>query len=220
MTKIAFAPGCALMLYKPQLAFRIHASLKQRIPELEMLSLCCKSEPYPGEASEIINLCPGCDRRYSNDYPSTHTRTLWEVLDQAENFPFPDHGGRRMTILDACPTRQKPEVHAAIRSLLKKMNITVTEPEKTGGHGTCCGDTFYGLLPVEKVLEQMQKRSDEMPEEEVVVYCVSCSKSIANGGKRPRYLPDLLLGEPTEVSVTDPDEWHAQLSAYIQDHLA
>ena len=36
-----------------------------------------------------------------------------------------------------------------------------------------------------------------MPAEDVVVYCVSCAKAMFIGGKRPRYLVDLLFGEAT-----------------------
>lgn len=38
-----------------------------------------------------------------------------------------------------------------------------------------------------------------MPCEEVVVYCASCITSMSVGGKRPRYLLDLLFGEDTDL---------------------
>ena len=121
-----------------------------------------------------------------------------------------------MTILDACPTRTEPRVHTAIRTLLKKMNIALVEPEKTRTNSTCCGDSFYGSLPVEQVKVQMKKRASEMPEEDVIVYCVSCCKSMHIGGKKPRYIVDLLFGEATQPKTFEPEEWHKELDEFIE----
>ncbi|MHC9538879.1 MAG: hypothetical protein AB9903_05115 [Vulcanimicrobiota bacterium] len=98
------------------------------------------------------------------------------------------------------------------------MNITLMEPEKTGTNGTCCGDSFYGAIPVSRVNEQMKKRADEMPCDEVVVYCVSCIKALHTGGKKPRYIVDLLYGEDTDAGIYEPDEWHGELQKYIDAH--
>jgi len=64
----------------------------------------------------------------------------------------------------------------------------------------------------------MKKRTDEMPRDEVVVYCVSCIQSIAIGGKTPRYLPDLLMGMETNMKVLPTDVWHRDLDIYIEQH--
>ena len=123
-----------------------------------------------------------------------------------------------MAILDACPTRNEDRVHDAVRSLLKKMNVKVVEPANTRKKGTCCGDSFYGILPVEEVKEQMKKRASQMPAQDVVVYCVSCCKSMHIGGKIPRYMIDLLFGEATDPATYEPEEWHAQIDKFISEH--
>jgi hypothetical protein len=38
------------------------------------------------------------------------------------------------------------------------------------------------------------------------------------GGKRPRYLVDLLFAEETSPGVFDPSVWHAQLDEFIAEH--
>lgn len=123
-----------------------------------------------------------------------------------------------MTILDACPTRTEARVHGAVRALLARMNIRVVEPANTRTRSTCCGDSFYGTLPVDQVKERMGRRAQEMPCEEVVVYCVSCAKAMHIGGRTPRYLVDLLFGEETPIGVFEPDAWHAQVEAFIDCH--
>jgi hypothetical protein len=98
------------------------------------------------------------------------------------------------------------------------MNIAVTEPEATRAESKCCGGRFYGSLPVEEVKEKMRERAREMPCEDVVVYCVSCIKSMYIGGKRPHYIVDLLFGEETQPGEFEPDAWHGSLRKYIDAH--
>ena len=216
--KKVFAPGCALMIYKPELGKRVLEYLNTDLGNIEEHLTCCRHEPNLENGTQIINTCAGCDRRYSQLYDGISTISLWEVLADSNTFPFPDYQGQQMAILDACPTRDQERVHNAVRALLKKMNITVVEPEKTRTKGTCCGDSFYGVLSVEQVKEQMKKRASEMPAEDVVVYCVSCCKSMHIGGKKPRYMVDLLFGEETVPGTFEPKEWHSQLDKFIIEH--
>jgi Fe-S oxidoreductase len=213
-----FAPGCALMLYKPEIAEKLNSILNDNFGSMDLLLTCCNHEPRISGPTEVVNICPGCDKRYANDYQSTTTISLWELLAGSDFFPLPDYGGREMSILDACPTREKVVVHEAIRTLLNRMNIKVIEPEKTGVRSTCCGDSFYGLIPMEEVKMQMHKRTSEMPREDVVVYCISCIKAVHIGGKSPHYLVDLLFGEETTPGTFEPDAWHGELREYIDRH--
>lgn len=64
----------------------------------------------------------------------------------------------------------------------------------------------------------MIKRTAEMPVEEIVVYCISCIKSVFIGGKKPRYLVDLLFNEDTLPQTLDPEVWHNELDEYITAH--
>jgi len=217
-TTRVFAPGCALMLYKPHLAEELNKLLDENLGSMDQLLTCCRHEPQLDGHTEVINICPGCDKRFSNDYQNTTTISLWEILAGSGFFPFPDYGGREMTILDACPTREKVVVHQAIRTLLGRMNIRVVEPDKTGTRSTCCGDSFFGVIPFEAVKNQMRKRTSEMPREDVVVYCISCIKSVYIGGKSPHYLVDLLFGEETHPGTVEPDQWHQELDEYIGEH--
>jgi Fe-S oxidoreductase len=213
-----FAPGCALMIYKPELAEKVHLMLNENIGKIDKLMLCCQHDPKFTAKTEVINICPGCDKRFENDYPNTSTVSLWEILAERDFFNFPDYQGKRMSIIDACPTRNKEKVQNAIRTILNKMNIALVEPKNTKAKSTCCGDSFYGEIPTEKVKEQMVKRTSEMPCDDVVVYCVSCIKSVYNGGKTPHYLIDLLFAKETVPKTFDPDEWHKELKDYIEKH--
>jgi Fe-S oxidoreductase len=212
--KNVFAPGCALALYRPDLARRITAVLSERFGPVAEHHVCCHHEPGLPAGTRVINVCPGCDKRFRTLYEGITTISLWEALAGDGSFPFPDYGGAGMAVLDACPTRDQPRVHNAVRALLARMNIVPVEPKATRTRGLCCGDGSYGIVPAGEVKAQMRKRAREMPAEDVAVYCVSCVKAMHIGG----HLVDLLFGEPTTPGTFEPDEWHRQLDAYIDAH--
>ena len=215
-----FTPGCALLLYKPHLAERLARHLEAHYGSRGNLLTCCRHTPQVPEGTRVINVCPGCDRRYRENYARPNTISLWEFLADDRDFAFPDYAGQEMTIIDARPTRNEDRIHEAVRTLADRMRITLVEPTATRRTGTCCGDTFYGKIPTGKVIERMRKKADRMPREDVLIYCVSCSKSMFNGGKRPRYLVDLLFGEDTLPGTRHPDAWHDELDLFIEGHAA
>ncbi|HVP36965.1 MAG TPA: hypothetical protein VMT04_08220 [Terriglobales bacterium] len=216
--KRLFAPGCALMIYKPHLAEKLHNILIQNLGPMEMFLACCKHiPPLPG-GTEVINICPGCDKRYRENYPDSSTISLWEVIAKNSFFPFPDYGKQEMTIIDACPTRDQARVQDAVRELASKMNISLFEPELTRAKSTCCGDVFWESIPTPEVIEQMKLKASTMPLDQIIVYCVSCAKAMFVGGKQPRYLIDLLFEEETIPKTFQPDLWHKELDEYMNSH--
>lgn len=216
--KQVYAPGCALMIYKPELAEKVNGFLNSELGNMPQHLTCCRHEPKLENGTQIINICAGCDRRYRELYDGITTISLWEILANSKNFNYPDYKGAEMTIHDACPTRTEARVHNAIRKLLANMNIKAVEPKETRENAICCGDSFYGLLSSVQVKEQMKNRSNQMPCENVVVYCVSCIKALYIGGKKPRYIVDLLFGEVTSIGTYEPEEWHGELQAFIDKH--
>ncbi|MDN5298079.1 MAG: hypothetical protein PWP51_632 [Clostridiales bacterium] len=225
-----FNPGCALMLYKPHLAQKIFETLNavndapdaisthERKAIVKWHDICCHHDPALPRGSHIINVCAGCDRRFRSLYDGITTRSLWEIIDADSAFPLPDHSGLTVSVHDPCPVREKPEVHAAVRSLLSKMNIVIRETAYHGTHSICCGDDLYPKAALDTVHAHMQRRAQAMPADDVCVYCVSCIKSMTIGGKRPRYLVDLLFNEATDPGVCDTVEWHRTLDCYIDLH--
>jgi hypothetical protein len=218
MKKYLFAPGCGLILYKPHLVEKLHHFLDAHYGPMGRLLTCCRHTPQIAPLTQVINICPGCDRRYRENYDKPSTVSLWELLAENEAFPFPDYKALEMTIIDACPTRDQDRVHDAVRTLAQKMNITIVEPARTRRKSTCCGDTFFGHLPTDQVIGQMKAKADEMPVDQVLVYCVSCSKSMFIGEKHPCYLVDLLFDEETVPKTTHPDLWHGELDRFIENH--
>jgi len=217
-TTTYFNPGCALSIYKPEMENMILEYLNKNYTKTAMHKICCQHEPQVEKGAVIINVCAGCDRRFSTLYEGISTISLWEVIDSFDSFAYPNYKGLKMSVHDACPIREKPQVHQAVRNLLKKMNIEVVETKFNGTRSICCGDDFYPKHSVEKVHKAMKKRAESMPCEDVCVYCVSCIKSMHIGGKTPRHLVDLLMHEATYPQTYDTVKWHEQLQKYIDCH--
>lgn len=206
-----YVPGCALMLYKPQLAEKLKQYIEAEYGAMETLLTCCFKQQALKPETCIITPCSTCDKRYKSLYKDCSTVYFLDVLAHSDSFPFPDYGGVEMSIQDTCSGRTDEKYLHAIRLLLERMNIRLVEAERSGKRGKCCGQVFYGKLPVEKVEEKMRERAQEMPCEDVVVYCSSCIQSMSVGGKRPRFIIDLLFGEPTEVEQPDIVLWNKRL---------
>jgi Fe-S oxidoreductase len=216
--KLFFAPGCALMLYKPELAYKIHLLLNEKLGDVESLMTCCQHEPNLPENSKVINVCPGCDMRFGKNYRGVSTISFWEVINENSFLKLPDYKGRSMSIIDACPTRDEDRVQDSIRNLLLKMNIRLVEPKNTRKESTCCGDVYYGSMPTVKVKGLMTEKAMEMPADDIVVHCVSCIMAVSNGGKNPQYIADLIFNEETHPESIDLDIWHKELKEFIEAH--
>ncbi|MDF2543039.1 MAG: hypothetical protein K0S47_2757 [Herbinix sp.] len=218
MTKTYFNPGCALSIYKPEMENKILTFLNENYGEVILHKICCHHDPQLEAGSEIINVCAGCDRRFRSLYEGISTISIWEVIDGLNTFHYPNYKGLELSVHDACPIRGKSQVHHAVRNLLRKMNINIVETKYHSSNSICCGDDYYPKLPIDQIHQKMKERADMMPCNEVCVYCVSCIKSMHIGGKTPRHLMDLLMGETTEPQIYDTVLWHEQLQVYINKH--
>lgn len=140
--KQVYAPGCAFMIYKPELVKKVSEFLNKNIGDIPDHLICCRHEPNLESGTRVINTCAGCDRRYRELYAGISTISLWEILAESKTFPFPNYNGMEMTIHDACPTKTEERIHYAIRKLLERMNIKVIEPKNTRTNAKCCGDSL------------------------------------------------------------------------------
>ena len=216
--KCYFNPGCAMSLYKPEAVDEILRLLNRRFLPTSLHTTCCRHEPNLPKGSTIINNCAGCDRRFRSLYEGIRTVSVWEVLDNIPALPLPTYDGLQLSVHDSCSFRKKPQVHAAVRSLLDKMHIEVVESPYSGTKSVCCGDNFYSHISIDEVTAFQKKRAAQMPCQDVAVYCVSCIKSMHIGGKTPHHMMDLVLGEPTDPQETRIDVYHELLDQYIEEH--
>ena len=216
--KYVYAPVCALMAYKPELADKLKTMVEAIYGPMDTLLTCCFNDPMLEPGSCIVTPCVTCAERYIKNHPDCSSLLILELLAESNDFDFPDYGGMSMSIQDTCSAKTQPQVLQAVRRLLQRMNINLQEPQKSGAHSKCCGQLLYGKAPLEKVENYMKGRASEMPCEDVVVYCSSCIMSMGVGGRRPRYLLDLLYGETTDMKQMGVNEWNQKLADFRKKH--
>ena len=216
--KYLFAPGCALMIHKPHLAEKLKEVAEKIYGPMDTLLSCCFNTPEIEPNTCIITPCSTCNNRYRSLYKECTTSFLLATIAESDTFPFPDYQGISMSIQDTCSGRTDDLYLNTIRTLLKRMNIHIVEAAKSGKRGKCCGQTLYGKVPQEKVEAYMVSRAQEMPEEDVVVYCASCIQGISLGKKRARFIIDLLFNEPTEADTAGIVSWNNRLAAFRNTH--
>ena len=215
MKRYVYAPGCALMSYKPYLAEWLKRYVEVQYGKMDTLLTCCFNNLKLDSDVCVVTPCATCAERYSSNNNSIF---FLSELAESSDFVFPDYGGIEMSIQDTCSARRYPEYYGVIRDLLERMNIRLVEPEQTGSCAKCCGQVFYGKMDTARVEDLMRVRASEMPRENVVVYCASCIMSMQVGGKRPRYIIDLLYGEPTNLITDGADDWNGRLRRFREKY--
>ena len=212
-----FNPSCTLAVCRPAYVEQWMDVLQKAEPSIQLHTVCCKSPHGLPDGSVVVNHCSGCNRRFDAQ-EGLSAVTVWEVLDQMEDFPLPQYGPMTVTVHDSCAFRDRPKVHDAVRSLLRKMGITIVEAEYSREKSVCCGGSKYGTISQEEMLSMQKRRAEQMPCQLVAVTCPSCMKSMAIGGKTPVYLPDLIFGKKTDVGELNWDKYRQAVTAYQKAH--
>jgi len=191
-----FAPGCALMNYKPKLIDRMTTFLMNAGIVSGIYLPCCKDAQAICGPVTLITCCPGCDHAFSVYHDGISTSSLWKVLIDTD-FPFPDYHHQKMSIHDSCHSRNRysSEMQEAVRALCGKMNIDLAEPACTMDRTRCCGGCLSNL---DERRAMARTRAKDFPSDNVVVYCTGCTRSLSTTNVRPRHILDLLYEEPTE----------------------
>lgn len=148
-------------------------------------------------------------------------QSLWQVIDQDPDFPFPDYHGEEMTIQDCWIAFEKRPIQDAVRSLMRKMNIDAVELEENYEKTKFCGvnllspctesnaqlvhkryveqfpHMFTPMEPDEQIAH-FHEHCEQVETDKVVCYCKFCTDGINMGGKQGLHLIELLF--PTEAA--------------------
>ena len=172
----------------------------------------------PGDT--VYSLCHNCAAVIEETKPGVRIRSLWELILEDADFPFPDYHGRPMTAQDCWRARDRAEEQAAVRALMRRMNIEIVELEERGERTEFCGNSLYRPAPprnlklapkrfVEGAKGKFQPHSEAEQEaimrayaerfavREVAAYCHYCVEGLKLGGLRAHHLAALLFRPET-----------------------
>lgn len=168
----------------------------------------------PGDA--VYSLCHNCNNIIEEMHPQVRVHSLWELIDQDENFPFPDYSGLTVTLQDCWRAKDRSNEQQAVRNLLDKMHIHYLEAAENHGHTDFCGNSLYRaqpprnpkLAPKHYVAGAAGKFISHTPAEQkqimqaycqqfttktVVCYCHYCLEGLLDGGVDGRHIAQLLF---------------------------
>ncbi|MCE5335144.1 MAG: VTT domain-containing protein, partial [Desulfobacteraceae bacterium] len=212
-----FFPGCTLTGTRSDKVAIVFEHLKKQVPNLGIVLDCCTKPSHDlgredhfhamfGEmksyltANSIRNVlvaCPNCYRIFRQYGEEFSVKTVYEVL--AENgLPETAPVSGTVTIHDPCAIRFEEQIHGAVRELIARKGLAVSEMAHHGKKTLCCGEGgSVGFLSPELSKKWASTRQAEAQGRMMITYCAGCANALG-GGNPTGHILDLLL-EPQQT---------------------
>jgi len=233
-----YIASCVFTREEPELSMKIQNYLKQRF-DMQIIRCCVpnyKVEEFTAEMPEwlrphwkatphykdftadntMVYICHNCSAIFQETVPEVRRLSLWELILNDPEFPFPDYSHEKMTLQDCWRSYDNRSEQDAVRALLRKMNVDIVELEENYEKTQFCGVSLYAPSParnlklapkrfVENAVgkfiphtsEEQQKLMLEhcknITTDKVVAYCHYCVKGLKIGGKQAKHLASLLF---------------------------
>ena len=177
---------------------------------------CCRTnhQALTSEDTAIV-VCNNCAAIIEENTAAT-IKSIWEIIDEDKDFPFPDYKGESITVQDCWVAFEKRHFQNAVRSLLKKMNFSVVELEENYEKTKFCGvnllrpclesnaklaprryvekfSYMFTPMPENKQIEHFKHHCSKIQTDKVACYCKFCKDAINMGGKTGLHMLELLF---------------------------
>ncbi len=207
-----FFPGCALTGSRPETTLDLYRYLQKHIPALGIVLDCCSKPSHDlGDSVHFHNMfdelksylsangvktvlvaCPNCQKVFSEYGSGLKTESVYQRLD---SLPLPATaavaGGVRLH--DPCVARFYSTTQDAVRSLLTKKGLQLSEAGHSRRTTLCCGEGGgVSCLANERARNWTKKNIAAANGERIVSYCASCTNTFAAHGATGHLL-DLLF---------------------------
>ncbi len=179
---------------------------------------CCRGnlELLTAEDTAVF-ICNTCAAFCDESSQAQQVVSIWELLANDEEFPFPDYQGEALALQDCWRAYDKRPVQDAVRQLLRKMNIRIVELPENYEKTRFCGisvlqppPAYYGKFAPQRLVEavpdyffrpytdeekttRMRAHCDAIATEKVACYCTACAVGLNRGGKKPVHVMELLF---------------------------
>ncbi len=203
-----YFPSCNFTKMRPGTAAKLRKLLSERMP----VAGCCRFDKNEYAGGEVgLYHCQACRETLDGRLP---LMSVYEYFDADGDFALPDYSGLTVGVQDCWRDREHPEVGRAVRSLLKKMNISVREPEESGQASVFCGNLHFepkkpenaALLaqyPRKRIFEMpreveealMREQVEKFGTEYIVTCCNRCTLGIEAGGGKAIHILELVMGD-------------------------
>lgn len=210
---IYYFPSCNYTKASPEHSELIKRYLAKQ--GVQVLGCCRGFHKKLTDIDTAITICQSC---YAIVDENTNAKqiSVFEYLDEIEDFKWPDYQGQTMIIQDCLKAKDKPELHKAVRSILKKMNINIIELPNNKEKCDYCGVFPYNepikanlmIAPIyfgeimkpyydfkDRDTQQllMEQRKELYQDYKVVCYCNSCLRGVKMVHNNATHLMDLIF---------------------------
>lgn len=213
MANIYF-PGCNYIKHSPNNSRSIAHYLQEKYDM--PIARCCAID-YKNLTAEdtAIYVCPTCSGILSESSPAK-CLSIWELLVEDDQFPWPDYHGEKITLQDCWRTHDNRGMQDAVRTILRRMNVEIVEMGMSREKANFCGTSLlkkqsprYKKLAPKRFIEnagdnfiphskeeqenRMKEHCSQFETEKVVCYCTGCLKGLKLGGANGVHLMDLVV---------------------------
>ena len=211
---VYYYPSCKFTAFSPKTSEQICDYLSKRYGMV--IQGCCRpAHPLMTAEDTAVCICNTCAAICSED-SRAKVVSLWEILRDDDEFPFPDLHGEAMTLQDCWRCYDRRAEQESVRSILRRMNVSIVELDENHEKTRFCGMSLHQPLvqanadfapirfienasgmfiskPEEEQRALMAAHCGKIQTDKVVCYCVPCTKGISAGGKQGIHLLDLLF---------------------------
>lgn len=210
-----YLPSCKYTAASPNGSKRAQQYLADRY-QIQTSGCCRPSHKTFTAEDTVVYSCNTCAAFCRESSKAKKIISIWKLIDEDAQFPFPDYHHQRMALQDCWRIYDNKPHQFAIRNILKKMNIAVEELNENFDQTKFCGIALYDTQPQqnaelapkrfvenakgffqphtkEEQLMLMKTHCAQIDAEEVICYCMACIAGITLGGKTSIHLLDLLF---------------------------
>ena len=143
-------------------------------------------------ADELIVACPQCQETIRAHFPETRVTSVWEALAESWD-PMRRYDELQLAVHDPCRSRHDPEVHAAIRTLVRTCGAEVVETDYSHERTRCCGSGGKIDNVDPELFSRIAARASSESELPMVTYCMGCRSALREAGRETIHVLDLLM---------------------------
>jgi NADPH-dependent glutamate synthase beta subunit-like oxidoreductase len=207
-----FFTGCELPATSPGQTRTLYEHLLRQDPRIGVLMYCCgvpaeilgledegaeareeiRSAMNGLGADELIVACPQCQETLRDHLEDVRVSSVWEVLAETWD-PTTRFDELQLAIHDPCRSRRDPEVHAAIRTLVRTCGASVVEAEYSHERTRCCGagGKIENVDP--ELFTKIAARAAGQVELPMLTYCTGCRSALRDSGRDTIHMLDLMM---------------------------
>ena len=145
MTMKYYFPSCKFTQMRPETSEKVKRFMDSK--GVRVVG-CCRPghKALSGWNDIAITICETCSIIIGENRPAAKVISLYEFIDGLPDFPFPDYKGERITLQDCYRAKAKETEKAAVRSVLRKMNVEIVELSGTEEEINFDGSFLFGPM--------------------------------------------------------------------------